>query len=175
VLIELKQLEGMMVGSLAEGEAVGIVQKAIIDPTEKSLSALVVKRGGYFSKSLIVCITDIIEIEKNGVVINREDSLVEKGDLHKISQIIDSGFEIFNLPVVTRGGKKLGRIQDVLIDGKSGEILRLYVGRFVSKRVIDRSQIIKITLKKAVVAHDEALIEEAEGEKSSVVFDAEIA
>ncbi|OQA51779.1 MAG: PRC-barrel domain protein [candidate division WS2 bacterium ADurb.Bin280] len=165
----------MTVGSLAEGEAVGLVQKTIVDPKGKRLEALVVKKGGYFSKSLVVSIADIIEIEKNGVVINREDSLVEKEEIHKIAQIIDSRFEIFNLPAVTKDGKRLGRIQDVLIDGRSGEILRLYVKGLVSKRVIDRSQIIKITLKEAVVAPDEALIKQSDQEDRPVVLDANIA
>lgn len=154
MLIELLSLEKMPVGALEEAEMIGRVCRLIFDPVEVKLIGFLVKEGGYFSKTHAVSMSDVVDIDKNGVVISSRESLVEKDEIVRLAEIVNKKFSLIGLPVRTKSGKKLGRVENALVDGTSGDLLRIYLGSTFSRRVFERSQIEKVTLLEVVVKKD---------------------
>lgn len=168
MLIELKSLYDMPIGALSESKAVGTVLSPIIDPQEKKMVALMVETGQFFSRARFVSIEDVVDIDKNGVVVNSEDSLVNQEEIVKLAKLIKAKFSLLNLRVITREGKRIGFLHDALIDSLTGDILRIYVNHFASRRIFERSQIISINQKNVIVKKDLQDIKESAVESSAI-------
>lgn len=154
MLIELLTFSKMPVGSLEEAEMVGKVFRLAVDPEEQKLIGFSVKTGGYFAKTPVVSMADVIDVDKNGIVINSKDSLIDQNEIVRMDDILKKKFSIIGLKVIDKKKKKIGRVEDVLIDASTGEILRIYVSSLTKRRVFERSQIEKITFLEVVVKKD---------------------
>lgn len=100
---------------------------------------------------------DIREINRQGIVIDRHDTLVYKQDLVKFKDVINIKYELAGKRVVTESGDKLGKVSDFVVDDKSFFIKKVYSRQSVVKNfsgtgvIIDRSQIVEVTDSKIVV------------------------
>jgi len=151
MLIELLIFSKMPVGALEEAEMVGKIHRLAIDPKEQKLIGFTVKTGGYFSKTHSVSMTDVVDVDKNGVVINSRQSLLPNDEIVRMNEILKKKFSIIGLKVITKSGEKIGRVEDAVIDTNSGDILRIYTSSFAKRRIFERSQIEKMTFLEVVV------------------------
>lgn len=154
MLIELLTFSKMSVGALEESSMVGKVYRLAIDPLEQKLIGFSVKTGGYFSKIYIVSMMDVVDIDKNGVVINSKSSMLDRGEVVRIDDILEKKFSIIGLRIVDKKGAKIGRVQDAVVDTTTGDIVRIYSSSFASRRIFERSQIEEITFFEVVVKKD---------------------
>lgn len=141
----------MPVGALEEAKMVGKVHRLAVDPAEQKLIGFTVKTGGYFSKVYSVSISDVIDIDKNGVVISSTEALVPSYEIVRMNDILAKKFSIIGLRVVTRSGEKVGKVENVVIDTNTGDILRVYTTTFARRRVFERSQIEEITFLEVII------------------------
>lgn len=169
MLVELLSLEKMPVGALEEAEMVGKVHRLVVDPEELKLIGFSLKTGGYFAKIYAVSMADVVDVDKNGIVISSKEALVEKNEIVRIADILGKKFSIIGLPVKTRLGEKIGRVENVVVDTASGDILRVYTASFAQRRVFERSQIEKITFLEVVVKKNKQEITDRAEETSPVV------
>jgi len=145
MLIELTKLENMPVGAMDEGAAIGKVKRALVSPEEKKLLGITVKTAAFFGKILVAAIQDIVDIDRDGVVIRSRESLVAPDEIVRIKEISKKKFSLIGLRAKNKSGKTLGRVSDAVVETETGAICRLYVKSFFQELVFARSQIEKIT------------------------------
>lgn len=151
MLVELLTLDKMPVGALEEAEMVGKIKRLVVDPEEQKLIGFLVKTGGYFSKSYAVSMADVVDVDKNGLVINSRESLVERNEIVRLADILDKKFSLIGLPVRAKSGEKIGRVENAVVDTQTGDILRVYTSSFAKRRIFERSQIERMTFLEVVV------------------------
>jgi uncharacterized protein YrrD len=154
MLIELKKLEGMAVGALDEGVKIGAVRRIVVNPESIKLIGFVIKSGTVLAAIKAVSFLDVVDIDRNGIVIRSRDNLVEVGEVVRIGELVKKRFSLIGLPVKTKGGKSFGRVVDAVVETTTGDILRIYTKYLFHDFVFERSQIQKITLGEVVVKDD---------------------
>jgi len=108
----------------------------------------------------ILMIEDVREFSDDGLIINSTDNLVNREDVIKLDKIMDLGFKLIGLKVVTKDGKKLGKVIDYTLDSGSFSIFQLIVQRPFFDAIVDpeltinRSQIVEIDDDKITIKHD---------------------
>lgn len=108
----------------------------------------------------ILMIEDVREFSEDGLIINSTDNLVNREDVIKLDKIMDLGFKLIGLKVVTKDGKKLGKVIDYTLDSGSFSIFQLIVQRPFFDAIVDpeltinRSQIVEIDDDKITIKHD---------------------
>ena len=108
----------------------------------------------------ILMIEDVREFSEDGLIINSTDNLVNREDVIKLDKIMDLGFKLIGLKVVTKDGKKLGKVIDYTLDSGSFSIFQLIEQRPFFDAIVDpeltinRSQIVEIDDDKITIKHD---------------------
>lgn len=151
MLIELSVLNQLPVGSFDEGGLIGKVIRTIISREDGRVLGFVVKRSGLFGETKIASFDDIISIDRSGVVLRSSESLVEKDEIIRIGEILKERFNLIGLKAVDKNKNNLGRVSDALINTDTGDIMRIYVKKFIKDYVFEHSQIEEITLKNIVL------------------------
>jgi len=147
------ELIDMPIGAIDEQSKVGTIEEIVISPEDGKLLGLIVGSGILgFNKSSIGW-QDILDADKNGLVIQTSDNLLSVEDNIRISEVIQTGFSLDNLPVETKSGQKLGNINDYSLNMESGNLSKIHVHQLLppQDRIISRSNIISINKDKVVV------------------------
>jgi sporulation protein YlmC with PRC-barrel domain len=114
--------------------------------------------------------TDILAYLDEGLVISDADSMQPEDELIRIKRLGDSRTAFLGTKVVTEQGKRLGTVNDILIETEGGFMTRLHVRPgfpnrlFSSERIIPRERVIKMDSCQAVVRYDEKAPVSAEPE-----------
>ncbi len=86
----------------------------------------------------------------------------------RIDEILKLNFELVGLKVVTKKGKKLGKVSDYLVDSEGYYVQKIIVQRPLAKSLIDpeltidREEIVEIDDYKIVVKDEEAKLKAKE-------------
>jgi sporulation protein YlmC with PRC-barrel domain len=147
--------------SLHVGGEVARTVAPVIDP--ESLSVIAYETDGADiddpEAGEILMINDIREFSDDGFIIDSTDRLVNREDVIKLDKVMDLDFKLIGLKVVTKDGKKLGKVIDYTLDSGSFSIFQLIVQRPFFDSIIDpeltinRSQIVEIDDSKITIKH----------------------
>lgn len=152
-LILASDLLRLPVASVETNSRVGSIHTMLID-TDKSLVIGFLISLGLFSKPKYLSISDIASIDREGIVIKSLAMLVAPHEVVRAKKIIDDGIKILRQLVHTESGRRIGKVNDILIDTQSGTITKYYVHGILSDRIIPAEKIITID-KKGLVVEDE--------------------
>jgi uncharacterized protein YrrD len=152
------KLIGYAVLSFHVGGEIARTKAAILDPQDLKVAAYKVT-GALLSRENgnILMTSSIRELSSKYMVIDSIDELVRQEDVVMIDKILKLNFRLIGLKVVTKLGKKLGKVIDYTVDTKSFMIYQLIVQRPLTKSLIDpeltvnRSQIVEVSDDKVVV------------------------
>ncbi|HOX44005.1 MAG TPA: PRC-barrel domain-containing protein [Myxococcota bacterium] len=123
----LQDIQGMQVVSLAEGRALGLVQKVFLNPAQKSVCGLLVRQPGLGGAENWIDIQDVDRVGEDVVFVGRAAACKAKPPVGRSLK------ELMGMPVATRDGKLLGSLIDVEIDdGWQVKELILSEGRWVT-------------------------------------------
>ncbi len=152
--------------SLHVGGEIAFTDSPVIDPED--LSVIAYELDGAATKDPengnILMIRDVREFSEDGLIIDSADRLVNREDVVHLDETMDLGFKLIGLKVVTKNGKKLGKVIDYTIDSGTFSIYQLIVQRpffeaFVDPELtINRSQITEIDDEKITVKHSKQQI-----------------
>jgi len=145
MLIELSRFNGMAVGALDEGALIGRVRRALVDPDQGTIAGFLIKENGFFGTQKVISTIDVVDVERNALVINSRQNLVDKGEIVRISKILEYKYNLIGLPARTKVGQMLGRVTDAVVDSITGEILKIYTHFITQSRAFERSQIEEIS------------------------------
>ena len=150
--------------SLHMGGEIARTTSAVIDPEDLKVIAYVV--DGPLIKNDpevgdILATDDVRELSKEGLIIDSADVLTTEEDVVRIKDIMELNFDLIGLKVVTRDGKKIGKVIDYTLDSGSFMIYQLTVQRSIGLAsfndpvlTINRSQVIEIDDYKITIKHD---------------------
>lgn len=117
---------------------------------------------------------DIREISPMGFIINSSDEIVGREDVIKLKEILELEFQLPNLKVVTKQGRKIGKVSDFVISLNTMTIEQLVVERsflrgiFDSELIIHRSKIIDISNQEITIQNE---FETPKARKETVLSD----
>lgn len=144
------------VGTLQPPVKVGRVKDVVIDPKGGAFLGVTVLTS-LLKPALFATASDIIAVDRGGLVIKSEDSLIEINEIVRAKEAVRQGVRVIGLPVVTQSRKRVGRVSDLAIDLEGERVAKYYVRSWFSERIIPSTAVIKITKKELVIESDEAI------------------
>ena len=144
-----------------DNRTLGKVVNWIINPTEKKISALLVKPAGLFKSTLAISTIDIIEYGPKLVIVKNESALVAPREVVSLPKLIRQRHKVLGNPVVTQSNKPLGKVSEILFETIDSTIQRIYVEPNILSAlrqpdlIISADKIIQITPKKIIVQNDD--------------------
>lgn len=139
----------------------GTVSNWVINPEERKISALLIKRAGFLKPILAISTVDIIEYGPKLVIVKNESSLVEPTEVVSLPKLIRHRHRVLGNPVFTQSNKYLGKVSEILFETIDSTIQRIYVEpSFLGALkqpdlIISADKITEITPKKIVVQNDD--------------------
>lgn len=106
---------------------------------------------------LVLLYQDIREILPQGYVVNDHDVLVEPGELIRLKDVLEIGFELIGKQVQTVSKVKVGKVSDYAVETETMFVQKIYVAQSILKSLtggslsIDRSQINEITPRRIII------------------------
>lgn len=169
---------GMPVLSLHVGGAIASTNEAIIDPEDLRVIAYglegpIIKNDPEVGD--ILSVDDVREVSATGLIVDSADRFVTREDVIRLDEVMNLGFKLVGLKVVTQDGKKIGKISDYTLDSSTFMIYQLIVQRpFMSSLIdpeltINRSQIVEIDDFKVTIKHDKAQVKVSKTKKKANV------
>lgn len=144
------------VGTLKPPVRVGKVKDLVIDPKGGKFLGITVSVS-LLQSARFVTASDIVAVDRAGLVIASEESLVEVGEVVRVRQALKEGVRVLGLRVVTQARRKIGRVSDLAIDLEGQRVAKYYVKSWFSERIIPATAVVKITRKEMVIESDEAI------------------
>ncbi len=163
MLVIGSSLTGFPILSIHLGGEVAYVEHAIVDPETLKIIAFELSGDVIVDPEIgnILMVEDIREYSPEGFIVDSTDVFVEKDDVIHLKEVLDLGFNLIGLKVVTKKeNRKLGKVEDFTIDMNSFMIYQLIVKRplmqsFTDPQLtINRSQITEIDDFKITIDHD---------------------
>lgn len=161
------KVASMPVLSLHVGGPIAEIREAVIDPEDLkviayTLDGAIIKNDPEVGN--ILDTQDIREISNSGLIVDSADRFTTREDVIRFDKVMDLGFHLVGLKVVTTDGKKLGKIVDYTLDSSTFMIYQLIVQRpFMSSLMdpeltINRSQIVEVDDFKVTIKHEKAQV-----------------
>lgn len=137
---------------------IGTIRQIFVDHENGHILGFLLAKG-FFSPAKVITIKDIKYWDLNGLVTETEENIVNIDDIVRIKKIFENEINLFDIPAETESGKKLGTVNNFLIDTDAEMIVKYYLeDLFGDMRVMPADKVIKID-KKIIFADDEAEIE----------------
>lgn len=153
------------VGTLEPPIKVGRVKDVVIDPKGGVFHGLTVSTS-LLKPPFFLSGSDIIAVDRAGVVIKSTDSLVDIAEVVRAKEALKEGIRVIGLKVLTQSRKKVGRVSDLAIDLEGQRVAKYYIRSWFSERIIPATSVVKITKKELVIESDEAIAGAASPEVS---------
>jgi len=169
MLVVGSKLIGAAVMSVHVGGEIARTKSAIVDPEDLKVIAYVLT--GPLLRGMtedILRTDDVREYGKLGLIIDSRDELVAREDVVRIDEVVKLNFELVGLKVVTKTGKKLGKVNDYLLETDDFLVSKIVVQRPLAKSlldpelIIDRSEIVEVDDYTITVKDEEAKLKEKE-------------
>lgn len=122
-----RELIGMPVVSLEEGVKVGRITGLVVDPALKSVTALVVEKGGLSREQKFIPFPQIYSIGANAVTLNRSQSAVKGTSLPEILRLFKEKIPVVGAKVIAENGTILGNVIEYQFDTATGQIINIEI------------------------------------------------
>jgi len=142
--------------SLRTGQPVATTSGVIIDPNNLKIEGFYCT-DRFDRSEMVLLYQDIRDVIAQGFVVNDHDVLARPDDLVRLTKLLQLGFDLKGMRVVTVGGQRLGKVSDYAIEIETMYIQKFYVTQGFMKGLtggnlgIDRSQVHEITNAKVIV------------------------
>ncbi len=114
-----QELKELPVVSLSDGKIIAKVSDMLVDPTTRSISALLSSEGGLLGRTTkTIPATEIQVWGEDVIIVSRPDIFVSKEDLPCHEQCLSVANQLKGRDVVGQDGTRIGTLNDVLIDNE---------------------------------------------------------
>ena len=166
MLVNASRIINFPVLSVHVGGPIAWIDAEIVDPEKLKIIAFYV--GGPAIQNDpevgdILETRDIREFSQEGMIIDSDDKLVNKGDVIRLDKILELNFSLVGLKVETKKGTKLGKVIDFTVDSETFTVQQLVVKRPLTKSFLDPELL--ISRKEIVEVNDYKIIVKDEEEK----------
>lgn len=115
----------------------GKISDIVLDNENFKVAAFAIHEGGIFSKNFKVVLgEEVVQILKDGLIINDESEIISVNDVARIEALVNKKSYGINQEVVTKSGKKIGKVYDFFVDSATLSITKFCVKNIFSDRLI---------------------------------------
>lgn len=120
------EIIGLPVVTFSRGTKIYDVEDMILDPERRQVLALVVEERAMFHSAKAIPFGRINVIGPNAVIVPDGKAVIDV-DRDPVLKSLDNKQMVVGLRVLTDDGRKLGQVQDMVLDAVTGEIRGFYV------------------------------------------------
>jgi sporulation protein YlmC with PRC-barrel domain len=154
------KLIGTPVFELKTQRNLGTVIDVIINKNNFSVYGLLLKGSILpFGKTTVIAYSDILELTGSAIIVENEDAISDLKETVRLNEAYKSGYSGIGQRIVTKTGKKIGKVFDYLISSNDLTITRLYVKNLLNERIIPSSAIINIEGRKITINDSYELVD----------------
>lgn len=163
MLIEGSKLLNYPILSLHTASKIAEVKALIIDPNFLKIVAFEINAASS-KQRLFLETASVREFSKMGMIVDSDEEFVEQGDVIKLKEMIELGFTLENMKVLSKKKTMLGRVEDFIVTTDDFRVMQLIIKRPIYKSLIDpelvigRSEIHEINDTEIIVKSDESTI-----------------
>jgi len=125
LLVRATELSGMPVVSIAEGEALADVKDVLYDPEQGQLLGFTLNKRGFLRGPMkaVLPMSGVGAIGRHAVMVDDAEACAEKGSELAAEARSSSGRNVIGDDVLTDGGRRLGKVVDIVVAADSGDVL----------------------------------------------------
>ena len=139
---KMRDLKGMPVLTLEEGEEVGKVRDLLLDPGEVRVVAFLLDRRTAAKELQVVATANLHSVGKAAITVENRGSLVPISRIPRFQELARGKSPLHGKAVITEGGVRLGNISDVVVDLETFHVEALLLGSFPGRmRSIPAAQV----------------------------------
>lgn len=145
-----ERLLGTPVMSLQTGTKLATLTRPLVDPRDLKIEAYEVEGPLLDEAPSFLRIADVRELGQLGMIIDSSEEFIGKDDVIKVKELYDLGFVLEGMQVIDEDKRKLGKVEDFIVDTDSFVIQQLSVRGGIMRsltetsKTIHRSQIVEI-------------------------------
>lgn len=168
MLIEGSKLLNYPILSLHTASKIAEVKALIIDPNFLKVVAFEINVASS-KQCLFLETASVREFSKMGMIVDSDEEFVEQGDVIKLKEMIELGFTLENMKVLSKKKTMLGRVEDFIVTTGDFRVMQLIIKRPIYKSLIDpelvigRSEIHEINDTEIIVKSEESTIMKKSG------------
>jgi len=151
----LRDLKGMPVLSLQEGERLGQVRDLIVDPVAGQVVALVLDQRTSEREHLVVATANIHSIGDAAITVEDRSRVVPLSRIPRFKELAQAGKPIRGKMALTESGSKLGHIGDLEIDPQTFRIVSFLLKGFLRRGQALSAERVRTVGTDVVVVRDE--------------------
>jgi uncharacterized protein YrrD len=125
LLLRGTDLNGLPVVGITDGDAIADVKDVVYSPDQGALLGFTLNKRGFFSGPMkaVLAYEDVVAVGRDAVMVNGLSAVTEGGE--SLEAVVDesAGRNVLGDDVLTDGGKRLGKVIDVVIEVTSGEVV----------------------------------------------------
>jgi len=125
LLLRGTDLNGLPVVSIDAGDAIADVRDVVYNPERGALLGFTLNKRGFLSGPMkeVLAYDDVVAIGRDAVMV-KDASAVTK-DAASLSTVVDesAGRNVLGDDVLTDGGRRLGKVIDVVVEVTSGDVV----------------------------------------------------
>lgn len=137
-----KDLVGMPIINLSNGETVGRVRDVFFDPANHQIAGVIMDGGGWFKGPRVIRFANLSGVGDDAITII-DHSVIAKTQVEAECVIAGDGMVIGNR-VMTRDGNELGTIADVIFDHVTGEITHYQLSEGIIQDLLEGREMIPV-------------------------------
>ena len=168
MLIEGSKLLNYPILSLHTASKIAAVKALIVDPNFLKIVAFEVDAISSRQR-LFLEAASVREFSKMGMIVDSDEEFVEQDDVIKLKEMIELGFTLENMKVLSKKKAMLGRVEDFMVTTDDFQVMQLIIKRPIYKSLIDpeliigRSEIHEINDNEIIVKSEENTIMKKSG------------
>jgi len=116
------EIVGLPLISILSGCEVGSVRDLIINPDQGAVEYLLITRGPWYSSPQVLPFSAVLGVGEDAVTTESEASLTALEQSAEARKLLERGVKVIGTRVMTRKGKFIGQVEEILIDEESGQI-----------------------------------------------------
>ena len=150
MLILGSRLTNTPIMGLQTGTRLAVTKNPVIDPGDLKIVAYEVEGPLLSERPSFIRIADVRELSDVGMIIDSNDELIGLKDVIAIQKIYELNFRLVGLNVIDEAKRKLGKVENYIIDTDNFSVQQLNVKQGMIKSLTDtellihRSQIVEI-------------------------------
>lgn len=146
MLMQSYQFKDINIVNMRTGQPVAKLVRPIIDPFKLEIAGFYTTH----SPENILLVRNVRELNRKQVMIDDTDVFSSKDELPRLRDVLEINYELKDKRVVTHSKKRLGKIEDYIIDTISYQVEKIHVHQPIwrnlsgSTLIIDRKQILEV-------------------------------
>jgi len=163
-----RELKGMPVLTLQEGERLGQVRDLILDPAARQVVALILDRrvGG---EDQVVATANVRNVGAAAITVEDRGSLVSLGRIPRFQELAQGRKPLQGKMVITEGGTRLGHVDDMEVDVQTFRLVSLVLKGFAGRGQSIAADRVRTIGADAIVVREEPAAVEASAAPLEVV------